>query len=893
MATDLGYAYVSIIPSTGGMAAAIDSAVKGTKASVAVRADTSAAESGLSRVKDIVAGIAGVQIGTAIARGLKDIVSGAINAASEGEQFRITLTNMTGSAEEANSVLQDMSQFALSSPFDLDSVLTGTRRLMAYGYSAEEAEQSLRSIGDAAAGLGTGEEGIERITTALGQMHQKGTVQAEEMRQLAEAGIPAWQYLADTLGVDVSQAMKMVQDRSVDAETGIEAITNGMENGTEHARGYAGQMEAQSKTLTGVLSNLKDAFQITMMQLGETQGYKDFVGALQDILNNMQPLLQSVFPVFSAGLEGAAAAVKGLGAVIQSVGGIFSAFGDALNNIANNTLISGSGGAFTTVAGTIEQLGGSFVALGSALGDTVNIFEQMIEDFGKSTGAAQLAKGAVDLFKGVIDGAKTAVQGINEYLEDLGKWLDELGGKTAFNDIMSKLGDIMSTLGDNIKTVVKQIKKWSENSEQAHQIAFILTGVLKVLQGVITGVSGALRVLTNLFTSGNGAIGHIIGAIVKLIELYMIYKGILLAVKAAQLIVKVAGDILAVAELAWGAIVDILTGKITLLQLATTLLNNTLFSNPLVLVTALVIMLAFALVYWFTQTEEGRKQWEQFTNTLQTGIQNVQKFFTQAGNVIQTVWGGVVGFFSGIPGAISGFFSSIPGAISGFFSSAGSTVQGIWSGIVGWFGGIPGAIAGFFQSIPGAISGFFSSAGSAIQGIWNNIVGWFGGIPGRILGALGNVGNLLYNAGASIMEGFFNGLKSIWGKITGWVSGIGGWIAEHKGPISYDAKLLIPNGIAVISSFAEGMQSAFYKVENVVADVTMLVPDTIKATNASYTNEQDLFESPQTILIDDNNDNKASNGNTININANVSSIADPYVSSTIVARTAAGILRGA
>ncbi len=892
MATDLGYAYVSIIPSTGGMAAAIDSAVKGTKASVAVRADTSAAESGLSRVKDIVAGIAGVQIGTAIARGLKDIVSGAINAASEGEQFRITLTNMTGSAEEANSVLQDMSQFALSSPFDLDSVLTGTRRLMAYGYTAEEAEQSLRSIGDAAAGLGTGEEGIERITTALGQMHQKGTVQAEEMRQLAEAGIPAWQYLADTLGVDVSQAMKMVQSRSVDAKTGIDAITNGMENGTKNARGYAGQMEAQSKTLTGVLSNLKDAFQITMMQLSETQGYKDFVGALQDILNNMQPLLQSVFPAFSAGLEGAAAAVKGLGAVIQSVGGIFSAFGDALNNIANNTLISGSGGAFTTVAGTIKQLGGSFVSLGSALGDTINIFEQMIEDFGKSTGAARLAQGAIDLFKGVVDGTKTAVQGINEYLEDLGKWLDELGGKTAFNDIMSKLGDIMSTLGDNIKKVVKQIKKWSENSEQAHQIAFILTGVLKVLQGVINGVSRALKVFFSIFTSGNDAIGPMIGAIVKLIELYMIYKGVLLAVKTVQLIVKAAGDILAFAELAWGAILDLLTGKLTLAKLATALFGDTLLANPLVLVISLVIMLVLALAYYFTQTEDGRKKWKQFTDALQTGMQNVQNFFATAGGIIQGIWNNVVGFFQGIPGAISGFFQGIPGAISGFFSSAGSTVQGIWSGIVGFFSGVPGAISGFFQSIPGAISGFFSSAGSAIQGIWNNIVGWFGGIPGRILGALGDVGNLLYSAGSSIMQGFFNGLKSVWKKITGWVSGIGEWIAEHKGPISYDAKLLIPNGIAVISSFAEGMQSAFYKVENVVADVTMLVPDTLKATSGSYINSQDIFAETPAVVVGKTNENHKF-GNTININANVSSIADPYVSSTIVARTAAGVLRGA
>lgn len=345
MATDLGYAYVSIIPSTGGMATKIKQEINGIKGNIPIHADTKSAESGLSRVKDIMKSIIGIDIGKKLADGMVSFGKAAINSATQGENFDIVLTNLTGSADEANSLLQDMSKLAIESPFDLQSVLVGTKRLIAYGFSADEAKKSLTAIGDAAAGLGTGSVGIERITTALGQMHQKGTVQAEEMRQLAEAGIPAWQYLADTMGVTVAEAMDKVKDRSVSAKTGVDAIINGMENGTKNARGFAGQMEAQSKTLLGVLSNIQDIFEITMMKLKDTSGYKALTAALYDVYQNVEPLVMQLFPAFSAGLEVAAGVVGGFGkvmdfltGVMKDMGGWINQLGDSLQPIINNAM---------------------------------------------------------------------------------------------------------------------------------------------------------------------------------------------------------------------------------------------------------------------------------------------------------------------------------------------------------------------------------------------------------------------------------------------------------------------------------------------------------------------------------------------------------------------------
>ncbi len=68
---------------------------------------------------------------------------------------------------------------------------------------------------------------------------------------------------------------------------------------------------------------------------------------------------------------------------------------------------------------------------------------------------------------------------------------------------------------------------------------------------------------------------------------------------------------------------------------------------------------------------------------------------------------------------------------------------------------------------------------------------------------------MLYNAGASIISGFLNGLKSMWSNVTGWISGIGDWIKAHKGPISYDRRLLIPAGQAIMTGFAQGLNNGF------------------------------------------------------------------------------------
>lgn len=89
------------------------------------------------------------------------------------------------------------------------------------------------------------------------------------------------------------------------------------------------------------------------------------------------------------------------------------------------------------------------------------------------------------------------------------------------------------------------------------------------------------------------------------------------------------------------------------------------------------------------------------------------------------------------------------------------------------------------------------------------VVKWFAGLPSRILSALGDLGGLLVGAGRSVIDGFLSGLKSAWGSVTGFVGGIADWIANHKGPIEYDRRLLIPHGRAIMAGLGEGLERAF------------------------------------------------------------------------------------
>lgn len=162
-----------------------------------------------------------------------------------------------------------------------------------------------------------------------------------------------------------------------------------------------------------------------------------------------------------------------------------------------------------------------------------------------------------------------------------------------------------------------------------------------------------------------------------------------------------------------------------------------------------------------------------------------------------------------------------------YFFACTNTGRSVWASFTSYLSSCVQGIIGFFSGLGSTIVNIFNSAANGARNAWNGVVSWFRGIPGTIGGFFSGASTLLYNAGASIISGFLNGLKSMWSNVTGWISGIGDWIADHKGPISYDRKLLIPHGKAIMSGLAQGIDAGFNgKVRASIAAVNAAMSDT-------------------------------------------------------------------
>ena len=94
----------------------------------------------------------------------------------------------------------------------------------------------------------------------------------------------------------------------------------------------------------------------------------------------------------------------------------------------------------------------------------------------------------------------------------------------------------------------------------------------------------------------------------------------------------------------------------------------------------------------------------------------------------------------------------------------------------------------------------------------------------------GTSGISLFKNGAAIMQSFLDGLRSVWGSVKSFVSGIAGWIESHKGPISYDAKLLIPAGRAIMQGLNNGLVNGFADVQSNVSSMAERIANAATVT---------------------------------------------------------------
>jgi tape measure domain-containing protein len=246
---------------------AVDDAGKAAK-------EAGGAFEGMGKTMASIAGGMGLQMGLqAIVGTLKNVVVGSFELAAALETTKVGFTTMLGSGEAAQGMLDDLKAFADTTPFEFTDLTEAASKMVAMGTAAEDVIPMLTTVGDTAAGLGLGKAGIDRITLALMQMGAKGKIGGDDLRQLAEAGIPAMKYLADGAGVSTAEMAKLVEKGLVPAKEGVQTLLANMK------QDFGGLMAKQADTASGKLSTMKDAMAGLGTEIGEVLVPKVKAGA--------------------------------------------------------------------------------------------------------------------------------------------------------------------------------------------------------------------------------------------------------------------------------------------------------------------------------------------------------------------------------------------------------------------------------------------------------------------------------------------------------------------------------------------------------------------------------------------------------------------------------------
>lgn len=235
----------------------------------------------ISKIKNSIFSLKTLAGGVITGIATKKLIADPVSLADEFQTDQIGFETMLKSKKKATKFMDSAKKFASVTPFDTSAVVSNAQRMLAYGFSDKDIIPDLTKIGNASAALGAGEEGISRVSRALGQMKTNGRLNAEDMNQLTDVGINAWKYLADAEGKSIAQIREMSQKGEISGDKAVKTILNGLKE-------FDGMMDKTSNsTVSGLMSNIKDTFDINIvskwgkgLQKGATKGLGEFADYL-------------------------------------------------------------------------------------------------------------------------------------------------------------------------------------------------------------------------------------------------------------------------------------------------------------------------------------------------------------------------------------------------------------------------------------------------------------------------------------------------------------------------------------------------------------------------------------------------------------------------------------
>ena len=387
------------------------------------------------------------------------------------QQTEMAFKTMLQSEEKADALMKQLIRTAAVTPFGVEDVTEGAKQLLAFNVAAEDVNKTLIGLGDVAAGMGLN---LKDLVMLYGTTIAKGKMDTMDLYQFLNRGIPIADEIAKVMGLDVTNAIKEVQKQIKAGKVTSDIFIQAMQSMTAEGSKFGGLMEAQSKTITGQISNIEDSIEQMFNDLGKSQEgvINTGLGVVSTLVENWETVGKVLMTVVAA--YGAyKAAVISMIAISKAQVAWESA--KAFLSLAKSITTAKDAMALFNMVSSSNVLG---LVLGAvAAGVTMfNLFGNSAEDAAtKTTKFTESANEASSKVESLISILKTAKEGSKVYKDTI-KELSNIYGNygIAIDKIKedeSNLVDVKQQEIDKSKELVEQIKLEATERNRANAIS--------------------------------------------------------------------------------------------------------------------------------------------------------------------------------------------------------------------------------------------------------------------------------------------------------------------------------------------------------------------------------------------------------------------------------------